>query len=478
MVEVIAKLHSRLLPLVAVLLLSACATRQEPPLEPVELPAAFTRTGQPEVPDTWWQSFDDKQLNDLVAQALDGNLGLRASYQRLRQARAVADRQDAALFPTLDANAGAERQESDTTESSTFSAGLSASYEVDLWGRVQSLSEAEALRVSATLGDYQAAAVSLSGEIATSWFQLVEQRAQYALAGTQLETNRNVLTVIESRFGTGQSGSADVLRQRQLVSASRERLSDIDGEIAVLEHQLAVLLGQSPGRGNLPEDDTLPILPPLPETGIPAELVQRRPDLRQAWWLIQAADKDLAAAISDRFPRLSLDASAVSRAGDAGDLFDNWLATLAGNLLVPLVDGGERRAEVRRSRAVLEELVQDYGQAVLTAIQEVEDALAREQQQLRRLQSLEKQIRLADTTYRQLRTQYLNGAISYLEVLTALQDKQDLQRTRLTTRQQLLTARVALYRALAGRIDVVESGDNRQTRTAVGRTARYESPDR
>lgn len=460
MIEVTGKVYSRLVLLLAVLLLTACATRQEPPRTPLKLPADFSRAGEPAVSDTWWQAFDDEQLDNLVTLGLADNLSLGASFQRLRQARALAERQGAALFPALDGTAGAEREETDGSGSTVFSAGLSASYEVDLWGRIQSLSEAESLRASASLADYQAAAVSLSGEISTAWFQLVEQRAQLVLAQSQLQTNRNVLTVIESRFAMGQNNSADVLRQRQLVSASRERLSEVRGEIGVLRHQLAVLLGRVPGQGSLPADDSLPQLPPLPQTGVPAELVQRRPDLRQAWRLVQAADEDLAAAISACFPRFSIEASVNSRASDAADLFDNWLATLAGNLLVPLVDGGERRAEIRRSEAVVSELFREYGQTVLTAIREVEDALVREQQQDRRLQSLQNQSQLADTTYRQLRNQYLNGTGSYIEVLTALQDRQDLERRILTTRQQLLTTRVALYRALAGSIQSAETTEN------------------
>ena len=475
MIETITRFCSRPGLLLAVLLLAACVTPQETPTQPVELPPAFSRSGQLAVSDAWWTVFEDRELNRLVRNALDGNLGLRASYQRLRQARAVADRQRAGLFPTLDASAGAERQESDSrgatifnpgrrASDNTFSAGLSASYEVDLWGRVQSLSDAEALRASATLADYQAAAISLSGEITNSWFQLVEQRAQRALAETQLETNQNVLTVIESRFAAGQGGSADVLRQRQLVSASRERLNGIAGEISVLQHQLAVLLGQSPGQANLPDSESLPSLPPLPDTGIPADLVQRRPDLQQAWQLVRAADQDVAAAISNRFPRISVEASFSSQANDASDLFDNWLATLAGNLLAPLVDGGQRRAEVRRSEAALEALIQEYGQAVLTAIREIEDALAREQQQKRSLESLKEQIRYADTAYRQLRNQYLNGAVSYIEVLNALKDRQELQRSILNTRQQLLTSRVALYRAIAGRIEDTQTPNTVETK--------------
>lgn len=467
MLEVIAKscprLHFWPNTLFAFVLLTGCTTPQNRPAEPVELPSTFSEPAQPQVyqvSNDWWTAFEDPELNQLVERALDDNFSLRASYQRLRQARALADRQGAGLLPSLDATASAERQESDSDRSpnsnsgtNIFRAGLSASYEVDLWGRVQSLSEAEELRAAATLADYQAAAISLSGEIANTWFLLVEQRAQRDLAQTQLETNQKVLAVIESRFAMGQGGSADVLRQRQLVSASRERLSGITGEVNVLQNQLAVLLGQSPGWGSLPDDEMLPALPPLPDTGVPADLVQRRPDLQKAWRVVRAADQDVAAAISNRFPRISIEASVSSQANEASNLFDNWLATLAGNLLVPLVDGGQRRAEVRRSEAALEALVQEYGQAVLTAIREVEDALAREQQQKQRLESLEQQASYAESAYRQLRNQYLNGAVSYIEVLNALQDRQELQRTILNTRQQLLTTRVALYRALAGSIE-------------------------
>ncbi|MDY6798591.1 MAG: efflux transporter outer membrane subunit, partial [Pseudomonadota bacterium] len=341
---------TRLLPLAVATALAACAAKPLERAPPVELPDSFSHhrntTGDP-VADRWWQAFDDAALTQLVNRALDDNLSLKASYQRLLQARAVADRQSASLFPSVDTSADAQRQESDTTGSTRYSAGLNASYEVDLWGRVRAQVEAEELRASASLADYQAAAISLSGEIASTWFRLVEQRAQSELARDQLKTNQDVLRLIETRFATGLSGSADVLRQRQLVSSSRERLYNIEAERRTLEHQLAVLLGQSPGRAELPASKSLPELPPLPDTGIPAELVQQRPDIRQAWQLVAASDKDLAAAISDRFPRFSIEASVTSQSADAGDLFDNWLATLAGNLVMPLIDGGQRQAEVR-----------------------------------------------------------------------------------------------------------------------------------
>lgn len=455
MATVLANIGFRVLPAMAALVLGACASLpKEQPDPPPEVPEQFSVSGDEAAPDRWWRAFEDPQLNALVTRALDENLTLQASYQRLLQARAAADRQGAALFPSLDASAGAERQESDTAETTRFNAGLSASYEVDLWGRIRSLTEAQQQRAVASLADYQAAAITLSGEITTTWFQLLEQRSQLQLAEQQLDINRKLLTLIETRFGVGQSGSADVLRQRQLVAASLERLGEIAAESRVLEHQLAVLLGQPPGGARIPPETGLPALPPLPQTGVPAALIQRRPDIEQAWRLVLAADQEVAAAIANRFPRFSIEASVRSQSTDASELFNDWLTTLAGNLVMPLVDGGQRRAEVRRTRAVLEERLRQYGQEVITAIQEVEDALARELQRRQRLESLQTRIRLSEAAYRQLRTRYLNGAVSYLEVLNALQEQQDLQRTLLTSRQQLLAARVALYRALAGGLEL------------------------
>ena len=439
--------------LLMAVLITGCSSQPPVTEHTPELASAFSRSGSLQPSSQWWRAFDDAELNGLMAQALDGNLSLKASYQRLLQARAAADRQEAGLFPTLNANLGADRRESESSGTDRFSAGLSASYDVDLWGRVQSLSEAENLRALASEADYQAAAVSLSGEIASYWFELVEQRAQRTLAEQQLTVNENLLTVIETSFSAGQAGAADVLRQRQLVSSSEEQLTNLTGNIAVLENQLSVLLGRTPNRESLPDKKTLPELPPLPDTGVPGELVQRRPDVRQAWRLVQVADRELAAAISNRFPRLSLEASVTDEATNAGELFDDWLFTLAGNLVLPVIDGGERRAAVTSAEAGLQEQVQNYRQAVLAAIQEVEDALARERQLRERLASLERQIALSDASYQQLRRRYMNGAVSYTDVLGALRDQQELQRTRLTARRQLLNYRVALYRALAGPLE-------------------------
>ena len=278
----------------------------------------------------------------------------------------------------------------------------------------------------------------------------MEQYGQLALVSSQLETNTRVLELITLRFRRGKVGATDVLQQRQLAESNRGELANVKSLIGVLEHQLAILLGATPdSRVSEPQDELIS-LPPLPVTGIPAALVQRRPDLRQGFYRLQAADQRTAAAVAERFPRINLLGSSDSTASDADDLFDNWLSNLTANLVTPVIDGGRRRAEVDRTRAVTEQSLSDYRQQLIDALGEVEDALLREQQQRAFIDSLDKQLVLSKQVIGRVRDSYLYGAVDYLRVLDVLLTDQNLERTRLTAQRELIDNRIALCRALAG----------------------------
>ncbi|NJK96115.1 MAG: TolC family protein, partial [Bacteroidales bacterium] len=242
----------------------------------------------------------------------------------------------------------------------------------------------------------------------------------------------------------------DILRQAAVARVDTAQKITVESRIGVLKHQLAVLTGQVPGLDyNFPYD-SLPDLPPLPETGIPVELVSRRPDIRNAFSLLQAADRDLAAALSNRYPRLSLSASATSAISNADNLFNDWVYAIAGNLLAPVFYGGRLKAEANRTEAVKNQLLYAYGQAVLVAFREVEDALIQEAKQTEIIDNMELQAELARQSYEQLRMEYFNGLGNYLDVLTAQSQEQQLRRNLLSARLLLLEYRIALYRALAG----------------------------
>lgn len=436
----------------ALLLASVGCVAPEPggPL-PFEDAPAFAPSGVSPPPQRWWTVFNDAALDQRVELALADNLSLTEAWERLREARAIVRFERAALFPQLDGTVSAVRIEpSDSSGESEYALGLEASYEVDLWGRISSSVDAERLRASATEADYEAGAISISAEVAIVWYQLATARLRRALIESQLGTNLTVLDVLEKRFAVGQSGSADVLRQRQLVEGSREQLVVADAEIRLLIHQLAVLEGRPPQQRVELEGTGLPIVPAMPATGLPSELLQRRPDVRAAYLQLAAADQDIASAVADQYPRVDLGAAILTAATRPGDLFNAWVGSFAGQLTAPLIDGGRRRAEVERTEAVRRQRLAFYGQTVLVAFREVEDALTRETEQVGRIDSLEKQLVLADRTVRQLRTQYLNGATDFIDALIALREQQQLERTLLEANFDRVAFRIALYRAIAG----------------------------
>lgn len=433
----------------AVALLSGCAAPEPLGDLPFESAPALSSSGMAALPDRWWTSFDDDDLDERIDRALAENFTLAAAWERIDEARAFARRAQADLRPRVNGTAfGEVRDGSDVVERTEVRLGLEASYEVDLWGRIESAVEAERLRAAATEADYRTAAITLSAEVALTWYRLVEARLQLALVHSQVETNAKVLDVLEKRFAVGQSGSADVLRQRQLVEATREQAIIVQARIDVLEHLLAVLEGRAPQGMASPPTAGLPPVPPPPATGLPADLLQRRPDVRSALRLLEASDEDLAAAVADQYPRIDL-AGAITTSDPSG-LFSSWLAALAGQLVAPLYDGGERRAEVERNVAIRRRRLAEYGQIVLDAFREVEDSIALEAQQVRRIGSLDRQLTLARSTSQQLRSQYMNGAADYIDVLAALREEQRLERDVLAAQLEQLTFRIGLYRALAG----------------------------
>lgn len=435
---------------VVVAVCGGCASRPQEMTSPVDLPEAFSSSGAVAAPDRWWTAFDQPELDRLVGRALESNLDLEVAWHRLREARAVARRESSALYPAVDGFADARWRRPEAANGDDVSLGLAAAYEVDLWGRIGSAAEAGRLRAEASRADYRAAALSIAAEVTRTWLAVVETRDQIALLDHQVEANRNVLASLEVRFSSGLIRAVDVLRQRQLVEATEEQRIAQRGRLAVLEHLLSVLLGQAPGSVTAADAPGLPPLPPLPDTGVPVELVQRRPDVESAYRRLQAADRDLAAAVAARYPRLTVTASVSTADDDATDLFDDWLRSIAGGLLAPLFRGGELAAEADRTEAVRAGLLAEYGQATLTALAEVEDALALESAQLERVASLKRQVALSEASTSRLEAQYLNGFAEFIDVLVAQTSEQRLRRDLLAARRQLLEHRVALYRALAG----------------------------
>ena len=460
MFSLIKSKNKKFLRWLLICMLTAClascssATRKAA-APPIEVPKTFSRTGKDRLLEKWWTTLNDPKLDELIETALNDNLNLQIVWDRLEQSRAVARKKGADLFPKVDAKgliSHTTRKNSgdDTKNTDLFSLGVVAGYELDLWGRISSASDAADLDLLASREDLYASAISLTAEVAAVWYRLVEKAGQDELLKKQIKVQEDYLEIVTMRFRQGQVSSADVHQQRQSLESTKEDKIKIESDIKVLEHQLAVLLGKAPGSIAIPMISNLPDIPPLPDTGLPAELIQKRPDIRSAYLSVQADDKRVAEAIANRFPKISLSASVETVDSKISDLFQNWIATLAGNLLMPIFDGDSRAAEVERTKAVRSESINKYGQVILDALKEVEDALTREALQIKRLESQERQSDLSKKSVELIRESYIHGATDFLRLLTTLSNHHNLERNQLTAERELIEYRINLCRALGG----------------------------
>ena len=437
-----------------IMLLAGCSADIKQFKAPVVPNEKFSNRGVAPIVDKWWLAFEDTELNHLIDYALTHNFTLLATYDRLAQARAIAKKSGAELTPQLKGSFKANRNHIKNTvgqsSNNDFSVGLAASYEVDLWGRIRFGMQAAVLDEKSAQQDVQIAAITLSAEVTSTWYKLIDQRLQAALLDKQIKINQDNADVLFTRFRLGQARAADVFQQKELLQATIGDKAIVSANIKSYEYQLATLLGKPVNTLTLSKKNQFPVLPAKPDTGLSSELIQRRPDIYKAYLAMQAADQRLAAAVVDRFPKLSLSASLNSNTPDLQSLFNNWLATLAGNIVLPLIDGHRRIAEIERNQAVFSATVNQYGTVILRALQEVEIALIREQQQAVLLASLEQQLILSKQAYEQIQLRYRYGGMDFLRVLSSRLSVQALERRQIRTKRELIDFRINLYKALAG----------------------------
>lgn len=449
------------------MLVQACTPKITTIPPPIEEPEEFSINQGDTLIDQWWKSFEDERLNQLMDSAFANNMDLNNLYQQIVAAEAVRKSQSTFLLPDIDAGAqtAISRPEPDFAGGENTQIGASASYEIDLWGRIRAGVQAADFRIEGNYYDYKAAAMTLSANVARLWFQLLVIQDQIELIDQQVETNEEVIKLIKARFGAGQVKGVDVLRQEQLLEQSASLKIQFEANKLQTQNQLAVLLGKAPQNFEIEVTDSLPKMPPEPAAGMPLDLIRRRPDVQRDYNFLMAADRDMAVAVRSKFPRLSLNLSTQARSNNYGELFNNWAYTLGANLFAPLLYWGRLRAEVDRTEAVKNQQLYQYGQTVLLAFQEVESALINEKRQAQQIEILRRRLKMAQQTNKQLRIEFIYGFSQYLDVLLSQDQEQQLQRNLLEAVQEQYEIRISLYRALAGDFELPPPNANANTKS-------------
>lgn len=476
-------------PLLAALLLTACAAPafKQPA---IETPAAFRESqvlsatevagiegsrwkrAQPaeqQPRGEWWLAFNDPELNTLVTEATANNANLSVAAARVRQARTIVGIANAERIPQVGVGIGAQRARPSALESglpqstsiqpqTSYAASLTASYEVDLFGRVSAGVSAARGDVATSEANYRSMLLALQADVAQTYFRLRALDAELETVAHTVRLREASVQVTQRRFDLGDIGEFDLSRARTELLTTRAEAIGLERQRATAEHALAVLLGKPAanyfaGRNPLLDAAMLPAIP----AGLPSSLLERRPDIVAAQRAMEASNARIGVARGAMFPALTISAAGGGLGPTLSDVFRwssrSWVLGLLASM--PLIDGGRNQANVERSEAVLEESVGVYRQSVLTAFAEVEDNLAG----LRILSGQAEQIDAAQVAARRsvdlAQKLYDAGRSSYIELLDAQRNLASVERTAVQLRGNRAVTTVALIRALGGGWDHV-----------------------
>ena len=411
----------------------------------------------------WWDAFQDPALSRLVADAIAGSLDLKAAVARVDQARAQYGLARSALFPQVNADASGQRQRASRNtfqgifiapgqeNYSSYDLDLSASFEIDLWGKLRRANEAARAQLLASEEARRTVVLTLVSNVADAYIELLALDDQLAIAQRTLESRREVLRLQKARFEGGIAPESDMRQAQAQYQIAAAAVPALQRQVAQQENFISLLAGRSPGtveRGRRFGELTIPPVP----SGLPSDLLARRPDIRQAEQSLIAANANIGVARAAYFPRISLTAFLGLQSQELAQLFKAgslaWSG--AGSLTQPLFNGGAIRSQIELAQARQRELVASYQGAVVSALRDVNDALVARSTLERQLAEQQKNVDALSRLLDLARRRYKEGAAIFLEVATAEQSLFDAQLTLDSVRAQLFQSYADLYRAFGG----------------------------
>jgi multidrug efflux system outer membrane protein len=434
-------------------------------------------TAPTESPDAWWTRFGDPELTALIERARTANLDAREAVLRIAEARAQRSIAVAALWPSLSVNSSAQvNRLSDTTPTGAlfnkvggipglsgvnipnpydqYQLGFGATWEIDLFGRARRNVEAASADSAASVEDGRAVLIAMFGDVARAYIDLRGAQAKRRIVVENIAAERDLLDLATQRRRAGLSPETDLVRAAAEASSAEAQLPTLDQQITVDINQLSKLIDREPGalRAELETPAPVPPVPSLVSVGLPADLARRRPDIREAEARLHAATARVGVAVADLFPKLTLGAQGGLQSESLSTLTD-WASrfvTAGPTLELPIFDAGQRRATVRLRTVSQQEAGLDYRRAVLTALNEADNALtAYGADQTRRL-ALARTVERNRDAVTFARQRYASGVAAFIEVLDAERTLRQNELSLADGTAAVSTDLVVLYKALGG----------------------------
>ena len=400
----------------------------------------------------WWEIFADPELNALADKVNVSNQSLRVAEAQYRRAQALVQSARAGLFPSFAATTGVTRSGSGTRgAATTYDVGVNAGWEADLWGRIRRNVESNEASAAASAADLESARLLVQSELVINYLQLRVLDTQKKLLDESAAAFAKSLQLTQNRYKAGLAGRVDVAQAEAQLKSTQAQSIDTGVQRAQLEHAIAVLLGASPAEFALPAAVIKAAVPAIP-TGLPSELLERRPDIAAAERRVVAANAQIGVAKAAFYPSLTLSGNA----GFQSSNFARWLTvpsrvwSLGPDLALSIFDGGQRQALTNQAIASYDASVATYRQIVLGAFQDVEDNLAALRLLEQEAQVQNEAVIAARLSVELTLNQYKAGTVSYLTVVTVQTTLLTNERTALGLLGRRLTAAAQLVRALGG----------------------------
>jgi NodT family efflux transporter outer membrane factor (OMF) lipoprotein len=416
---------------------------------------------------TWWTVFDDPTLTSLIERSRLSNLTLREAMWRVEEARALRGVVAGARVPQLGLDGNANRSELSGNgplgdvvpdeliePANQFDLGVGLSWELDVWGRIRRQVEAADAEVAASVEDYRDVLVTLFADVAFNYVNVRALQERLRFATANVEGQEDTLRLTQDRFDSGLVSALDVAQAQSNLANTRSLIPSLEQKLVLALNRLAVLLAMSPGSldDELLEEKPIPVEPAAVTTGLPADLLRQRPDIRAAERRLAAQTARVGVATAELYPRFSLSGFLGLQSTSAGDLFNsdsvNWSVGLP--IRWRLFEGGSVRSQIAAEQARTAQLIASYEQVVLLALEEVEDAMVSFEKEVERRTRLAESVDATQRSLELVLTQYRAGLTDFQNVL-------DTQRSLLLREDDLAESEgiviknlVDLYRALGG----------------------------
>lgn len=454
------------------IMVTGCSIRppvQDTPDFEFKVPPAWSETDgtEMEVADRWWTRFNNADLNRTVQIALEHNYNIAAAAARIETAAAEARIAGADFYPQVSGGFNAARQQNNLSSfgfpgiigngeaisftTNTFGVSMDVSWEVDVWGRVRAATRAAVADVQVTQADYAGARQSIAAQATKAWLAVTEARQQVKLSEEIVESYRRTARQVTNRVSVGVQQPIDMHLALTDLASAEALLQQRSQTLDAAKRQLEVLLGHYPA-GHVEAAVALPAVPPLPPTGLPAELISRRPDLVMAERKLAAASERVTAARAALYPRIALTASGGTSSGEFKNVLsgDYFIWTIANNLVQPIFEGGRLRARVAAAEGRTDEAVAVFAQQALDAFAEVETSLQAEAFLAERERMLEVAAEQARKAVEVAQNRYDQGVEIFIVVLESQRRALDTESAVLSVRRLRLENRVNLHLALGG----------------------------